>query len=309
MKRTVRIFLTLLLSTVLLVGCQTGSPLDSSENEGEERTVVYYCNSTDTGLLSTPCNLAEEGEAAISEIFSIMRSQQFTDGHSAVPDGVTLDHVAWQENSVAVYLTGVYPDVGTVEEVLFRAALTKTLVQFSDVEGISVYVNEESLTDASGVEIGIMREDSFLSDVSASLDEEELELTLYFINEAGDGLAAETAEVIRSGEETVESLVMERLIAGPTESGHQAVLSTNTGLLSVQTKDKICYVNLDSVFLEEALSVDPNLVIYAMVNSLTELDGVDMVQFTVDGSADVTLGDTISFASPFERNMKLVKEE
>ncbi|MCD8125786.1 MAG: GerMN domain-containing protein [Lachnospiraceae bacterium] len=309
MKKTVRIFLTLLLSAVLLVGCQTGSPLDASEEAEGEETLVYYCNSTDTGLLSTPCSLAEEGEAAISEIFSIMQSRQFTDGHSAVPDDVTLDHVAWQEKSVAVYLTGTYPEVGTVEELLFRAALTRTLVQFPDVEGISVYVNEEPLTDASGVEIGVMQAESFLTDVSASPDEEELELTLYFINEAGDGLAAETVEVTRSGEETAESLVMKQLIAGPTEAEHQAVLPANTGLLSVQVKDQICYVNLDSVFLDEALSVDPNLVVYAMVNSLTELDDVEMVQFTMDGSADVTLGDSISFASPFERNTELIKEE
>ncbi len=307
MKRTMCVLLTLLLMATLLVGCQAESSSDAS---GEaETTLVYYCNAADTGLLSTPCSLSETGEAAIQEIYSIMQSRQFTDGHSAVPEGITLNHVAWQENGVAVYLTGTYPDVGTVEEILFRAALTKTLIQFQDVEGISIYINEEPLTDASGVEIGVMWEDSFLTDVSASLDEEELELTLYFINEAGDGLVTETVEVIRSGEQTAEALIMERLIAGPQETGHQAVLSVNTGLLSVQVKDKICYVNLDSVFLDEALSVDQNLVVYAMVNSLTELDDVDMVQFTVDGSADVTLGDTISFASPFERNMELVKEE
>lgn len=164
MKRYKMIFLALFLAAIL-AGCQesSGAEADSSGNG----IWVYYCNSSDTGLLSTIYSLTAEGEEeAILETFGIMQNGQYADGHAAVPSSLTWDHLAWQENCVVLYLTGEYPAVGTAEEILCRSALVCTLVQFQSVDGVSIQVNNTPLADETGAEFGILQASDFLTDVT-----------------------------------------------------------------------------------------------------------------------------------------------
>ena len=59
----------------------------------------------------------------------------------------------------------------------------------------------------------------------------------------------------------------------------------------------MCYVNLDSTVLSG---------VYALVDSLTELQTVNKVQITVNGSADVVYRNSISLVSPLEREEKYI---
>ena len=68
-------------------------------------------------------------------------------------------------------------------------------------------------------------------------------------------------------------------------------------MISISVKDKICYVNFDSSFLTDALSIDGNLIVYSIVNSLTELPDVQRVQIS-----NIVFRD-ISLSSPLERNL------
>lgn len=55
-------------------------------------------------------------------------------------------------------------------------------------------------------------------------------------------------------------------------------------------------------FLTDALSIDGNLIVYSIVNSLTELPDVQRVQIMVDGDSNIVFRD-ISLSSPLERNL------
>ena len=50
------------------------------------------------------------------------------------------------------------------------------------------------------------------------------------------------------------------------------------------------------------------LAVYAIVNSLTSLDGIDKVQFSINGETNVTLGlSKLSLAEPFAFNIDIVE--
>ena len=49
--------------------------------------------------------------------------------------------------------------------------------------------------------------------------------------------------------------------------------------------------------------------VYALVNSLTELQTVNKVQITVNGSANVAYRNVISLAAPLEREEKYVESK
>ncbi len=303
MKRYRIVALTLLVMLVL-ASCQSGDAQETAL-AGDE-ILLYYCDSADSGLISTIYAVeAKDEETGIAEVFDLMQNGLYTDGHAAIPGGLALDHVAWQENCVVLYLTGEYPEMGTVQEILCRSALVRTLVQFDSVEGVSLYVDDLPLTDEKGEEIGILKESSFLTDISAApTGSETVELTLYFADADGTGLVTETVPAVHSADTSLEALVIESLIAGPQEEGHLAVLPGDLGLISVQVRDAICYVNLDQAFL--GLPVRGELAVYALVDSLTELDEVRQVQLMVSGSSDVTLEDSLSLISPFSRDLSLV---
>ena len=79
-------------------------------------------------------------------------------------------------------------------------------------------------------------------------------------------------------------------------------------MLNVTVKDGICYVNFNSAFLTQPYSVSAEATIYSIVNSLSELTGVNKVQISIEGDSSVIYKETISLTTPFERNLDLVKE-
>ena len=72
--------------------------------------------------------------------------------------------------------------------------------------------------------------------------------------------------------------------------------------------DNICYLNFNREFLTAIPDEDPYVTIYALVNSLAELDSVQRVQIAVDGSQTVMLRDAVSLDTLFEENPDLIAD-
>ena len=68
-------------------------------------------------------------------------------------------------------------------------------------------------------------------------------------------------------------------------------------------------MNLDSSFLSGEVDAADYIPVYALVDSLTELQTVNKVQITVNGSANVLYRNSISLASPLERDEKYIEEK
>jgi germination protein M len=100
---------------------------------------------------------------------------------------------------------------------------------------------------------------------------------------------------------------VEQLIKGPKEKGYTATLSSKIKIINVMTANNICYVDFDESFLTEQSSVSNTLVIYSIVNSLSELNEIHKVQISVKGDATLNYHDEISLAEPFIRNLDLIE--
>jgi germination protein M len=101
---------------------------------------------------------------------------------------------------------------------------------------------------------------------------------------------------------SLENLVINELIAGPNTEDMYPTLPSTLKVLSVSTKDGICYVNLDSSFVTDALDVAEYVPIYSIVNSLVELSGITKVQISVNGSFDLVFKEKIPLTQIFEWN-------
>ena len=299
----------LLAVAMLLPSLRPAFAATAEKEEEAEVSRIYYVSSDGTRLLSCQYELQSSGDEAIRELFTAICGGNFSDGNSAVPSGVTLNHIAWQEDSLVLYLEGNYPEAGTAEETLCRLVIVKTLLAKAGVESVIINVNNEPLKSADGSEVGRIRESDFLMDVATSPDEtRKVIVTLYFANENGTALVTEDIMAELSMDETIESGVMRLLIAGPTEKDHRATIPQGVSLLSVSVRNRICYVNVSGAFTSQDNPVSQMLSVYSIVNSLSILADVDQVQLAVDGSSDITMQENISLAAPLSADWSLVEQ-
>lgn len=163
--------------------------------------------------------------------------------------------------------------------------------------------------DSNETPIGPLNEESFVENAGNEINAYTMTtLQLYFANETGDKLVGERVEVHYSSNMSVEKLVVEQLIKGPITKDAYPALPPETKIVSVSTKDGICYVNLDKGFLEQGYDVLELIPVYSIVNSLTELPGISKVQILINGETNLTYQESIRFETIFERNLDLIEE-
>ena len=123
-------------------------------------------------------------------------------------------------------------------------------------------------------------------------------LTLYFSNQAGDGLVKETRRVHYSSNISLEKLIMEQLLEGPESKNARSAIPSGTKLMSVSLVDGVCYVSFDENFKNQDYSVNEAIVIYSIVDSLVEGAGVRQVQITINGESNAKYMEKVDLSQP-----------
>ena len=106
------------------------------------------------------------------------------------------------------------------------------------------------------------------------------------------------------------------LFKGPLkEDGDNVWTVTRTGMteddiLSVDVFNDIAYVNLSAHFKEVCAGLSKKsemLLVYSIVNTITAMDGINRVQFTVEGKQTDKLAGYLYLSDPFLRNYGIIK--
>ncbi len=206
-----------------------------------------------------------------------------------------------------------YRNQEMITEILVRAAIVRTLTQVRDVQYVTFTIGMQPLADASGNVVGVMNRDMFIDNAGNEINTyEKARLRLYFANETGDGLTEVMRNKVYSSNISMERLIVEEIIAGPKENdtglGNDKaypVVNPETKVVSVNIRDGICYVNLDSGFGNQIYNVTPEVTVYSLVNSLVELSNVNKVQISINGETNINYRETLSLSLLFERNLDL----
>lgn len=211
-------------------------------------------------------------------------------------------------NNQVVYLSfnKAYSSMGIIQEVLFRASVVKTIAQVPGISYVYFYVDGAPLTYSNGSLVGKMAATDFVDETDDDLNSLAwATLKLYFANEDGNSLVASEIPMAYSKTMSMERLVVEQLIAGPDDGALRATLPSSLKVLGISVKNGICYLNFDTVFLNEIVDLPADIQIYSIVNSLCELSNINEVQIQVNGGSHVSLRD-ISLESTFSRNPDII---
>ncbi len=272
---------------------------------------VYYLDKAETKVVSegyTP--ISSEGEPLVRELLTHMQKPLGEEHAAAIPETVKLPEISMGTNGlVTLQFDETYNTVSGVREVLMRAAVVKTVCQVPDIDAVEFYVAGQPLMGAQNTPVGIMKAEDFIDNTGPDTNYYQyLYTTVYYANKAGDALIASNLKIPYSGSETEEQIVLRQLIAGPVEDGMYPVISEKTKVLSVSTKEGVCYVDLSEEFLDKPKEVSEEVAIYSIVNSLAELPDIYRVQFYVDG-AQKKLYQTMDLTLQYERNLNVIEKE
>ena len=225
---------------------------------------------------------------------------------SVIPEEITSVTYIIGHQTVNVNFDESFNEVSPMRRILCEAAIVKTLCQLDDVYAVSFSVNSSPLCDSKNIPVGLLTPDSFVENEGAMINAyERAQLTLYFADESGQRLVEKTENVTYNGNISMDRLVVDNVIAGPHSTDAFATIDPATTVTSVTTQDGICYVNLSRDFLNKTSNVSDDVIVYSLVNSLTELGNVNKVQILIDGSKDAGLG-AYDFSSQFERDLELI---
>ena len=196
------------------------------------------------------------------------------------------------------------------EEILLRAAVVQSVGQISGVDAVLFTIDGESLQDMNGQVVGYMQPSDFVKNTGVSLHSYQKEtFLLYYGNKQGDRLVKEKVSIRYNSSISREKVLVEQLIKGPSSDNETAEIPAETKVLSVSVKDHICYVNLDKGFLDTTNVMNPELPVYAIVNTIIEGSSIGRVQILIDGKTNVNYMGKISLEKPLSRNLNIVEGE
>ncbi len=302
-KRLLFIFLAALM---LLAGCSAKEVQVSHQ----ETAVVYFANAEGTDLIAVNLDVRKITDEDLPSyvITKLLEGPTEPNLTRSVRAGTNLLSITKEQTLATVNLSKEFYHEESIYDVLALASVVKSLCSIRGIDRVLVTIEGQPLLTADGTEQGILRETDVVFDADA-LMQNESNVTLYFSDLNAEHLVQENRRVQVSRGDSIEKLVVTELINGPKSETSARTIPAETKIRSIETKGKVCFVNLSSDFVTKnnVGSSAERLTIFSIVNSLTELSGIDKVQFLIEGEKKDVYHHMI-FNEPIERDVSMIQK-
>ena len=296
--------------SLVLTGC--GSSANDNIKEAENSYKIYYVSSSEDKLVAEDyVAKEEETNKLIGEL--IKQLNNVPDGTALkkpIPDSVDLKSKSLKDGVLTLDFSESYHQLTGISEILRRASVVKTLCQIKEVKKVEYRVENQPLMYSELNPVGAMSADDFIDNTGGETTYyQTVQISLYYTNADGKKLYQTRHNVEFDGTISLEELVIRQLMAGPLDNDKLApVMPPGTKLNKVTFKDGICYVDFSKEFLEGREGVSDEVIVYSVVNSLSEISSVTKVQFFIDGKPVSSYRETIPIDLPVERKLDIIAE-
>ncbi len=304
------------LLSCLLAGCMllalSGCGQKKSVVIKKDGTYLYYLSKEGSSLLPVEYEFNDnDTDAAVEDLlYHLMNvdADEKPQGQCALPENVRILSYDLTDGVLTIDFSAEYHRLEKTREVLTRAAFVRTLLQVGEIENVCFTIDGSPATDASGNVIGMMNTETFVENAKQINAYQHVAINLYFTDDSGTMLKKESRSIYYSSSKPLEWAIVERLIAGPKVAGNKATIPASTQILSVTNSEETCYVNLSKSFLTDALSVDEEIPIYSIVNSICDnCKSVKKVQFSIESDTDVTFRENMTLSKVYVPETSLLE--
>ena len=295
MKRAILLLIIFVLTVTCFCGC----------NSEKTQLSIYFKDAQTNELNEEKHDVKTNGKnsaqviakLAVGEIISGPVNEK---NAPVISKDAKLISLAVNNGVATVNMSKHFSEKTGVDGLILRYSFINTLCSVDGIDGIVIQVEGKPLlSEATGAELGVLSMEDIV------LDTEDLTMVkLYFPGKNGDKLVGESRAVENAL--SLEKTVVNELIKGPKDRALSASIPEGTKLLSIETKDKICYVNFSSEFKLKTASGSSatTLTLYSVVNSLCALESVESVQILINGETGVEFGNYV-LDIPYEANLNL----
>lgn len=321
------VFLVSLLSLIALCGCGKSTKSAQEKTESQEQiskeatdkkknnTIdLYYLNAQEDGFKKVSCklqHLEDPKEAAKEVLYKLSDTENNNTNKykASIFDGVVINDVSVSRGKATIDFGAGYIQLSHAQEVLLRTSVVKSLLQIKGIDGVLFSVNGSSLLDSDKVPVGLMESSTILTDDGQEdIYSAKKKVKLYYTNETGDKLIPYLKELTVTDNVPLETQVLLALKNPPVSKKNlKSPLPSDFYVNQTQILNNICYVDLSSEVEKAAVNVKEKVTVYAMVNSLTDLDTAYQVQFTIDGKKVNKLNEFENFDTLLTSDFSLCK--
>lgn len=277
---------------------------------------IYFRSSS--GNVLSPEKAEYKGANNVVEMarFAMERLEEgpkTSENSAALPEGTRFNSVSVSGAEAKADFSKQFLNAEGVEEILARFSVVSTLCDIPGIDSVVITVGGEMLRSSStGEEIGALSKSDIVydTDITDQQPSDMTTVTLYFANSNATALKRETRRVATQDSLSMEKTIITELLKGPSSQELLAVIPQETKLLNLETNNGVCFVNFSADFVTKFTGGTNTgmLIVYSIVNSLTELDGVDSVQILIEGKTGAEFGDFV-FDEPIERNKNIVQKD
>ena len=281
--------------------------------EDESYYKIYYVNNLEDKLVSEDYFAKEEEtDKLVKEL--IGRLTSIPDGitlKKPIPDEVKIKGIKIKDDCVTINFSETYKQITGISEILRRACVVKTLCQIDGINKVEYTIEDQPLMYSELNPVGAMSADDFIDNTGGETTYyQNVQVSLYYTDLEGKKLFQTRHNVEFDGTISLEELVVRQLLAGPLEDDKLSpVLPAGTKINKVSLKDGICYVDFSKEFLEGRDGVSDDVIVYSVVNSLSDIGNVSKVQFWIDGKPVSSYRETVPIDLPIERKLDIIAED
>lgn len=283
MKRVISTVIVFFLVIISVLGCGNKTALNGTPYN------LYFSNLEKNNLVVEQRNILSDDieDAAKKVVEELIKGPEINTNLAVIPKETKLLGLEI-ENGVAVvnFSIDYFPTSSDADitELLARYSIVHTLCDIDGIDKVKIFIDGIELTNSAGVPVGALGKEDILLNYDATQATPPIDVCLYFPDKNAMKLHKEVRNVPLVDNSVEKTVVME-LIKGPVSGELTSTIPADTKVLSVETKEKICFVNLSREFIDYHAdgSTAEVFTVYSIVNSLTELENIESVQFLIEG--------------------------
>ena len=341
-----KLFLILLCGVLLLSGCKAQkeeeeTALNEAAYLSEARSVsgttyLCYTNTDASSIYEVPHSYDADEYNAVELLSQIMNDLQnpedvsenelneaimqpiFPEGVFGLANRVQKEETAATSDTMQVFqvveitLRQAYYGMSLNERVILRTGLSRTIFSTGLADRIEFWAPEEGNEDGELILVDTLvpSQRMIINQYSREFFSDEVTIDLYFSNADHTALIPETRTLTLGLTDPLPSAIMQALIGGPEDPDLVPVMPQGTMVEDVFMKDGVCYVDLNEEFQKNHLGgeMEEMLTIYSIVNSLNNVDGINYIQFLIEGKKVDFYKSYIRLDTFLTENMDLVMD-
>ena len=281
--------LCLLLALVLLSGCAPQNSLSGRETGVQFYYVVkeedYFSS---LGVMGCEARTLSEKQNSLEGLMALYLggpvSSELTSDFPAGMRLVKTEQTEEDSREITLVFDDSLAELTGIRLQIVCACIARTVSEYAANAYQTVNFRAEHLPlDNDQESISIRLSDLVLEDHSAG--QSNLEVQLYFSDPDSRYLIGEPRSIPAGDSASLSKLIVQKLIEGPESESLRATIPEGTTSLSVDVVDRVCVVNFSEEFRtnKPQTALEERMTVFSVVNSLTQLEGVDAVDILIQG--------------------------